>query len=79
MAAPRTLVRHLLYPLHERLRGRRTLRYFRWMGRNDCMTAAELGEVHDRLLVEHLRRAARHVPFYRERVDADDIRPPDDR
>ncbi|NRA95796.1 MAG: phenylacetate--CoA ligase family protein [Planctomycetes bacterium] len=48
------------------------------MGRNDCMTAAELGEVHDRLLVEHLRRAARHVPFYRERVDADDIRTPDD-
>ena len=78
MAAPRALVRHFLYPLYECLRGRRTLRHFRRMQRHDRMTAEELGEVHDRLLVEHLRRAARHVPFYREHVDADDIRSPAD-
>jgi len=48
------------------------------MRRHDRMSAGELAEVHDRLLVEHLRRAARHVPFYRDRIDADDIRSPDD-
>lgn len=37
-----------------------------------------LQTLHDRLLVEHLVHAARTVPWYRDRVDADAIKSPDD-
>lgn len=76
--APRTLVRALLYPVHERLRGRSTVRHFRTMRRNDRLSASELQELHDRMLVAYLAHAAQTVPWYRDRVAADAIKAPCD-
>jgi len=78
MPAPRFLARRLVLPLQERLRGRTTLRFLRWMRRNDQVSPANLSELHDRLLVEHLKRSAQTVPYYRERVDAAQINSADD-
>ncbi|MAG57414.1 MAG: capsule biosynthesis protein CapK, partial [Planctomycetes bacterium] len=78
MPAPRSLVRSLFYPLHERLRGRSTLRHFRAMRRRDAGGPEDLQAFHDATLVAHLKHAAATVPFYRERVDADRIECPGD-
>lgn len=67
---PRALVRRVIHPLHERLRGRPTYRFMRMYAAHDRLSAAELQARHDELLVKLLRHAATEVPFYRERVDA---------
>lgn len=78
MPAPRFLVRTLLHPLYERLRGRPTNAWYRRMRAADTLSPAALQDLHDRLLVEHLRHAAATVPFYRSRVPLESIRGPGD-
>ena len=65
---PRPLVRSLLYPLHERLRRRTTLPHYRRMRRNDRLGVEALQELHDEMLLAHLRRSALAVPFYRDQA-----------
>ena len=78
LQAPRSLVRALLYPLHECLRGRSTLRHAQAMKAHDSLDPEALRRLHDGLLVAHLRYAAQTVPWYRERIDAGSISSPED-
>lgn len=78
MALPRWLVQRIVFPAHERMRGRETCRFLELFTVNDGRNREELGRIHDRLLVEHLRRAAEHVPLYRSEVNEREIRCPED-
>ncbi len=65
---PRALVRRVIHPLHEVLRGRPTNRFLRLYAAHDRLSTAELQVRHDELLVALLQHAAARVPYYRERV-----------
>ncbi len=79
----RALVRSLVYPLHERLRGRSTMRFLREFRATDTKTSADLARWRlekARRLIEHARRES---PFYAEAfadrgLSADGLRSLDD-
>ena len=48
------------------------------MREHDALDPEVLQQLHDRLLVAHLRYSAESVPWYRERIDARSISSPDD-
>jgi phenylacetate-CoA ligase len=73
----RALVRTFLYPLHERLRGRRTLEFLRRFRANDRLDAAALESEHDRLLRAHILHAARRVPYWRDVFTQIELAPED--
>lgn len=75
---PRWLSRHVLWPLHERLRHRPTRRWLRTLRKSDRLDAEFLQILHDDFLVRQLKRVARVVPYYRERVDAEKVNAPED-
>ncbi len=73
---PRFLVHRLIYPLHERLRGRSTRTIAALYRTHDRGTAAQLQLWHQDQLMAHLQHAVQQVPWYRERVAL--VQSPDD-
>lgn len=63
------LVRHLIYPLHERLRRRSTFRELRFLERSQWWSPERLRELRTDKLSALLRHAYAHCPFYRRRLD----------
>lgn len=61
------LVRHVLLPVHERLVGRGTLRFYRQLNESQWFAPSELAAMQSCKLGELLRHAAGCVPFYRRR------------
>jgi len=79
-----TLFRNVLFPLYEtRLRGRETLTRLQELERSQWRSEDDLRELNFRRMVEALRYAEQHVPFYRRRfaehgVRVRDVQSPDD-
>jgi phenylacetate-CoA ligase len=63
------LVRHLLFPLHERLKGKRTFPWLRELERTQWLAPDALREYQFRRLKNHLDWAYAHVPYYRALFD----------
>lgn len=61
------LVRKIVYPLHEKLMGRRTFEYLAELERLQWASPAELEELRFRKLRELLLHARQNIPFYAER------------
>jgi phenylacetate-coenzyme A ligase PaaK-like adenylate-forming protein len=71
----RAIVRHVVFPLHERLKRKPT---FSWLPRLEASQWAppdRLAEMQWQRLELHLRFAYEHVPYYRELFDAHDAQP----
>ena len=62
----RTLVRKILYPLHERLRGRSTYRFLKQFKQHDTWSRERLFEHRDHLVADLVRHAQGSVPWWRE-------------
>ena len=79
-----SLFRHVLFPLYEtRLRGRETLTRLRELEQSQWRPEGDLRELSFRRMIEAVRFAEQHVPFYRRRfaeygVRARDVQSPDD-
>lgn len=79
-----TLFRHVLFPLYEtRLRGRETLTRLQELQQSQWRPEEELRELSFRRMIEAIRFAEEHVPFYRRRfaeygVRARDVQAPED-
>ncbi|OOG20660.1 hypothetical protein B1C78_17045 [Thioalkalivibrio denitrificans] len=69
------LVRHILYPLHERLQGRHTFAYLRELERTQWLEGDRLREHQWDKLRELIAHAARSVPFYRRVFDEVGLNP----
>lgn len=67
---PRALVSQVLFPLHERLKGKPTYAYLRDLERTQWLSPGALRELQFRRLKEHLDFAYREVPYY-QRVFAE--------
>ena len=61
------ITRHVICPMHERLLGRRTLRYFRELAWSQWLAPNDLRELQRRKLEALLRHADLNIPFYRRR------------
>jgi len=61
------IVKHILFPLHEKIVGRQTYKYLRELEELQWATAQQLEELRFRKLKELLRHAEQYVPFYRQR------------
>jgi phenylacetate-CoA ligase len=72
-----TLVRHIILPLHERLRHRRTMRYYAELGDQKRRGPEGLRALQLRKLRALLAHCVAEVPFYRERLRASDLEPGD--
>ena len=62
------LVRQALLPLHERLRGRATMRFYHRLRAHDRMQADAMQELQWQRLKKLLAHCLEHVPFYRDRL-----------
>jgi len=62
-----SLVRNVLLPVHERLRGRPTLSAYAELCEQDRLSAQQLQAVRERKLADLLDHCRRNVPWYRER------------
>ena len=62
------IVKHCIYPLHERLLGRTTLAYLEELERSQWFTPAELASLQQDKVRALLVHAGRHCPFYRQRL-----------
>ena len=62
----RTLVRKLLYPIHERLRGRSTYKFLRAFRSHDAWSADQLASNCDQRVAALVAHAQAQVPFWRE-------------
>lgn len=69
------IARHVLYPLHERLKGKRTHRHLRDLERSQWLSPDALRERQFRRLKAHLEFAYEQVPYYRELLDRHDLAP----
>lgn len=69
------LVRRLVYPLHERLKGKRTLARLRELERTQWLEPPSLRELQLRRIRAHLEWAYREVPYYRHLLDEHDCPP----
>ncbi len=63
---PQRLAGRVLWPLHERLRGRETASYLQALQRGEQAGAAALGRLHQSRIEALLAHCAEHVPWYRE-------------
>lgn len=63
---PQTLARHLLWPLHERLRGRETPVHLRALQRGERAGGTWLSHEHTNKLEALLAHCSANVPYYRE-------------
>lgn len=61
------VVRHMIYPLHERLLHRPTLRIFKELEDSQWYSPQQLRSVQKEKLTELFRHATRNIPFYRRR------------
>ncbi|HXH82419.1 MAG TPA: phenylacetate--CoA ligase family protein [Candidatus Tectomicrobia bacterium] len=68
-------MRRLVYPLHERLKGKRTLAWLARVERSQWLDPAALRELQLSRLREHLAFARDHVPYYRRLFAEHGIRP----
>ena len=71
----RSFVRRFLYPLHERLRGRPTLRLLRRFRATETMSPDEVGTLRDDAVAKLVRHAASQVPWWRDWFATNDIDP----
>ena len=71
------LVRHLVCPLHERLLGRRTLRFLRELEWSQWSAPDDLRRLQAIKLAALLRHAAANTSFYRDRFRGAGVRPDD--
>lgn len=69
------LVRHVLYPLHERLKRKPTFRWLRELERTQWLDPDSLREYQFRRLQAHLQWAYSHVPYYRALFEEHDLPP----
>ena len=69
------LVKGVLYPLHEHLKGKPTFAWLRRLEATQWLDAPRLHELQLARLREHLRFAYLHTPYYRELFDRHGIRP----
>lgn len=69
------LVRKIIYPLHEKVFGRKTFAYLDELEKQQWMRPAELEELRFRKLRELLLHAQAYIPFYTERFKAADFDP----
>ena len=69
------LVRHVAYPLHERLKRKRTFPWLRELERTQWLGADALRDYQFRRLQSHLQWAYAHVPYYRALFDEHDLAP----
>lgn len=67
LSLPPWLVRGALFPLHERLRGRRTLHELADLARLTAQPAAQVRQICAQRLRDLLCFAVAHLPFYRQR------------
>lgn len=72
------VTRHLLLPVHERLRGRDTHAVYRRLRRNDRSSPAALESLRLAKLRALLRHCLERVPLQRERLHAAGVRQPED-
>ncbi|MHC4696008.1 MAG: hypothetical protein ACYTFA_04615 [Planctomycetota bacterium] len=61
------VVRHLVYPLHERLLGRATFRCLRELEATQWASPDDLRRLQEAKLLALLRHAYTNTPFYRDR------------
>lgn len=64
------LVRNIIYPLHEKVFGRRTFVYLKELEAQQWLSPAQLEELRFRKLRELLLHAQANIPFYAERFAA---------
>jgi phenylacetate-CoA ligase len=69
------LVRHVLYPLHERLKRKPTFRWLRELERTQWLDPDSLREYQFRRLQAHLQWAYSHVPYYHALLEEHDLPP----
>ncbi len=69
------LIRHFLYPLHERLRGRSTYRFLRAFRRTEALDEVGVKNLQEASLQALVNHAAVHVPWWRSYLKAHDIDP----
>jgi len=72
---PRALVGRVLFPLHERLKGKPTYAYLRDLERTQWLSPGALRELQFRRLKEHLDFAYREVPYYQRVFAEHDLHP----
>jgi phenylacetate-CoA ligase len=66
----KNIVKHVLFPLHERFFGRKTYQYIQELENLQWASPQELEELRFRKLRALLVHAKKNVPFYRERFDS---------
>lgn len=64
------LVRKIIYPLHEKVFGRRTFSYLAELEKQQWLSPAQLDELRFRKLRDLLLHAQANIPFYAERFSA---------
>jgi phenylacetate-CoA ligase len=69
------VVRHLLFPLHERVKGKPTFPWLRRLEKSQWMPPAQLRELQWVALRKHLEFAYAHVPYYRRLLDEHEVPP----
>lgn len=77
------LVRHIIFPLHEKIVGRKTFGYLAELDRLQWLSHGELDEIRLRKLKALLLHAQQNIPFYREQFagagfDPRDVKDPQD-
>jgi phenylacetate-CoA ligase len=65
-----SITRHLILPVHERLRGRETMRHYRALRANERRSPEQVAALRDRKLQALVGHCLAQVPFYRERLQA---------
>src|SRR6476469_4492248 len=75
--ASRWLIRNVLFPLHERLKGHCTYEILREMEAADRMPAAELEALSAARLRELIQYSYRNVPYIRTRMQERGVNPED--
>lgn len=72
---PRALVSRLIYPLHERLKGKRTLQVLADLEQTQWLAPDKLRELAFRRLKTHLEWAYQEAPYYRRLLDEHGLPP----
>ncbi len=69
------LVKHLIFPLHEKIIGRRTLEYLEELERLQWASRSELNELQLKKLKALLIHAGKNIPFYAKRFSDSGLDP----
>ena len=71
------LIRHIIYPLHEALRGRSTYRFLRMLRQTETLLPQEVKGLQEKLLGRLIQHAADQVPWWRQWFSGSDVDPSD--